>query len=269
MEAIKGWKSTTLICAALLMGCAPSLQELWLEKDGSGSMEITIDLAEFMDMVDPMISAMVGDTLGDEVSTSDAFTGEQFDTMANFYDVVPDSIKERMDNPEILKKMTIHMIVDSIAQLATMKLGLEFENQNQLAEIVRALMESEKGSNDPMSMLSAEDLIGMFPQYALDNKAGTITIPPVKIDKSLIEGTELEKQVSKLDSLDTNSEDLAFLRMLIGDRYKLIVHAPGKIKKVSRDEAKVDGKTVMLEVDMIEELKNIDSRKEFVIKYKK
>ena len=64
-------------------------------------------------------------------------------------------------------------------------------------------------------------------------------------------------------------ENTAMMRMMMADaKYKSIYHLPGKVKKASHPDAKIDGKDVIVEVNFLDYVEG-KATLENVIKFKK
>jgi len=236
--------------------CSPVVSELWLNKDQSGRMATSFDLGEMAGMAQGMISE-----LGEDEDNEDGPGGmwgdeERMDTTMNFYDIMPDSIKEITKNPELLKNVNLNMFIDSKKEEAKMTLDIAFKSEahlNEIFEVMQSVKEDDAGDE--------EQFRNMVIDYKFDLKRGIIQLPGMDLSK-LEEDPEFGQIMGSLDSLSTaDPEKMEMFEMLFGGETKLIVHAPGKIQFTNDMNAVIDGNTVTFTnnlMEMIQSKKSID-----------
>lgn len=264
---------TTIIAALIiLISCSPVQNELWLEADGSGKMEVTFDLKEMLDMMGPMIGAFADDsTMADDLGPMDLFSkGENIDSIASFYDMTPDSLKEGYADAELLKKMQIYMKIDSAEQVAMMKMIISFSSPEELNQIMRAVDNLEDQSDNPLQGLGADqDMDEYVMQYEMDLVNGLIRLPAFSLEEEMKNDSSLIDLKPMLDSLDQfaeDSEEMALISMIFGNEFTTIVHAPGSIISVNVENATIDGNTVTFQMNILEELKK-EKNEDVIIRF--
>lgn len=264
-----------LLCVLIIAACSPTTSELWLNKDGSGKSVTTIDLTEYFDMLGPMVSSMDmgvdGDSISGEVLSNKMFEeGEDTDSTVVFYDIMPDSIKEILDHPEHMKSIKMHIKTNAAEKVGFLKLIVDFKNTDHFNAIKDELEKSKGDQSDGMMMGSDDEMDNMFEDFQHDLKEKLIVFPETDLSGELDDDPSMSFLYEKLDSLEhyaEGSEQLAMLEMFFGSDMEYIVHAPGKIKSCSVEDADIDGKTVRFKVNLLECLKK-GVQDEIRIKYK-
>jgi len=250
-----------IFLALLISSCSPVISELWINKDESGKMSTTFDLGEMAGMAQGMLSE-----LGDEEDKKDGAglwdKEEIIDSSMNFYDIMPDSIKETMTNPKILKNVSLDMHINSLKEEASMTLNIEYKNQNHLNQIFTTMKEMKKSGEK-----AEEQFDNMNIEYTIDVKRGIVQLPGMDISE-LENDPEFAQIMGSIDSLETTDpESMMLFEMMFGGESKTIVHLPGKIEFTNDMHAEIDGNTVTFRDNMMEMIKAKKS-KDRIIKFK-
>ncbi|MDH3247135.1 MAG: hypothetical protein OEM26_21105 [Saprospiraceae bacterium] len=255
----------------VVLSCSPVQNELWLESDGSGKMEVTFDLQGMLEMMGPMIGEIVTDSSSGNADPMDMFSsGEQVDTTVSFYDITPDSLKEDYADAELLKKMQIYMKIDSSEQVAMMKMIISFSSPEELSQIMRAVDNLEGQSENPLQGFGADQNMDSYVmQYELDLANGVIRLPAFNLDEEMKKDSsliDLKPMLDSLDQLSKDSEEMALISMIFGSEFTTIVHAPGKITAVNVDNATINENTVTFQMNILEELKK-EKNEDVIIRF--
>ncbi len=248
-------RSSYLVCFFFFLifsSCMPTVSELWVNEDESGKMEMTYDLGEMAGMAQGFMSELEPDKEQKDMWAKK----EKIDSTMNFYDIMPDSVKREVSNAEFLKNMNLSLSVDSEKEQAEMKLSVKYKDDNEMLEIMKVLKESRKDNSNPMMAMQGEDeLDQMMIQYKADYKNGIIRLPAMDISE-FFEDPELKGMMDALAGKEgSDPEELEFLRMMLGDKTKVVVHAPGKILFTDDPNAIVEGNKATFEDDILEYLK--------------
>ncbi len=263
-----------LLTLLILFGCSPSMTELWLQADGGGKMEVTMDLAEMMDMIGPMIESMGGEEDASSQENDFFDSGEDMDSIASFYDIMPDSLKDGVQNVDLLKKMQLHLRVNKAEEVAFMKMIFNYDSPQELAAMTTALGEMKEMPDNPLLGAGDGDLEKFVLPYELDARKRTISIATSGLVEDMLNDPDYADLLPMLDSiqyLEEGSDERMLLEMIFGGTMTTKIHAPGKVKKVSDPAATVGGRTVTIETNMLEELQKKEDERfaDLVIKYKK
>ena len=214
-----------------LSSCLNLIEELTLEKDGSGKYAITFDMSTMFS--DPMMKGLIEEAVRQQSGTTQNLFAEM-DTVVYFNDS-PEVQKLKDKRPGFWEKVQMKMKVSEARKemIATLKIEFQeladidyfYENINKLGN------SSQMGAGlmgNPGSFLPRGAL------FALKNK-----------------------QFSRLPSEKKNemfdSEEMQLAKMLFTDaKYSTIYHLPGKVKKSSVPQSSVKGQTVRAEYPFLD-----------------
>jgi hypothetical protein len=259
---MKNIKTTQLFFFLFILmtafSCTPEKTEIWYEKDGAGKMEITMDLGEMASMVGGMMEGM--DESGGDKPKKDMWgKGEKIDSTMNFYAMMPDSVKETMTNPELLKKFNMHMNIDSEKEYAKIKMELSYDSADEMKEILMALQEMQSKQKGGMMAAAGgdSDISAMFNGFEADLKNGIIRMDGADMS-DMKDDPEFGEMIAMLEDPE-KSEDpemAAMMQMMFGGDVETIVHAPGKILFTNDMDAIINGNTVTFKDNIIELMKS-------------
>lgn len=255
-----------------LTSCGDIQQDFYLQKDGSGSLETTIDIGELMGMAksfEDMGSAQ--DTFSDDATPdtivappeppkdemtmlmekiTDPAHDKDFDTLMSFLSVMTDSIKEKETRLDLVEKMFVR--IKSPAYSGDLKIGilLKFDNSQQLRDMI-SYMEKLNQSSD---MLSGASPVSMdsetFMVFDADMKAGW-----VRFDTLIYKGFNVQMGMSTDTTM--TSEDLGMMELMFGNsKIKSLIQIPGEVISCTNPDAILtkDNK-VILEYPMMDAIK--------------
>jgi len=250
-----------VIAAFIMTSCIDITEEVFLNKKGAGKYSLAIDLSSLMDM--GMLADMMEDMdLGEEDPTTpqeeddptynfedneedttedalDLFGDieEKMDTIMRF-DNLPDSIRQKVSNPDILKKGYMRIQMDKEESLMLMSFHVDFDKFSDIGEFFAAFGEI-KGDQDPSG-----GMLGGSDDFL---KSGLFSL-----SKRVLSRAPTPKKSADAESL-FDGEEMEFAKMMFkGARYKTIYHLPGKVKSTTIPNAIVNGKVVTVENDMLE-----------------
>ncbi len=254
-----------------LGSCATFTQEIWLEKDGSGKIVTTYEMSEVMEMM-KMMEEMSEDTVsaaeekeGLEGLFSDSDNFEDLDTIISMYDEMPDSVKALVDNPEIMKKMSIRVKANEEEQIAFFSMIIEFDDPNDINEIFNTINESTPDSSK-VDADEFEEIKKQFTRFKADLKNGVITVESFDVKDML--GGEYNEDV---DLENMTDDQMEMMKMMLGEgQMKTIFHLPGQILEVTAPGAVIDNNsnTVTVNQNLYEILKT-KTTSDYTIKFKK
>lgn len=261
-----------IITAFIMSSCIDMTEEIFLTKKGSGKYSLAMDLSGLMDM--GMLADMMKDMdLGEEDPTApqedpvpledveedqtyifedqaeteetaetDAPSlfgdmEEKMDTIIRFNEI-PDSIKQKISNPDILKKGYMRMQMDKEQSLMIMSFHVDFDKFSDISDFFAAFGEIKGDQATAGSILGGSDDFLKGGLFSLSKRILTRAPSPKKPagSEGLFEGEEME-----------------FAKMMFkGAKYTTIYHLPGKVKSTTIPNARVNGKVVTVENDMLE-----------------
>ncbi len=254
------------VAIMFLQSCMPEMTEIWVNKDESGKMEMTFDMGEMADMAMGMLDKETGD--GPRKSMWDK--EEKMDTTINFYDQMPDSLKNTIANAHLLKQMNLHMNVDSKKKEAKMRMNISYKNMEELEDILKVMSESKGGQGGMAAMMGDDDMNKIFADYKVDYKNGVYRMPPMDLMSEIENDPEMVEIFGNIDSLaQADPEAMMMFEMMFGNSTKTKIHLPGKVQFTNDMNAKIDGNTVIFEDNVIEIMKSGKKPGERLIKFKK
>ncbi|MEL6658776.1 MAG: hypothetical protein AAFY48_08370 [Bacteroidota bacterium] len=266
-----------LLCAIGLSSCLDIEEDIWIEKDGSGRTEYTIDLSQLYDFIADESSEQLGKMDEDvEISTKDSLSGKlaelfqtgELDTI--FYlsslmeeDGVPvnswmDSLEQDRENltpeQELFLEETIEMVQNLQIRLQLSKAdrtvritGIQdFDNIDDRFSLGRLMNRLEDLSSEENNLLRPDSLgKNLQALKALTEMGKSAGI--ASIDKRIF---SYQKTGMDWSELSDKKEELAMMKMFLSNgTYRLRVHFPGKVKKIlsGKGVEQIDQQTVELE----------------------
>lgn len=230
------------ICLVILnTGCFDIVEEVFLNKDGSGKYLMTMDMSGLLKdsfMKEMMKEEMKGD-LGSDLMEKD--------TVIYFKDV-PETVELSDEDKKILENLQMRLSMSEKKAEMLIKLQLDFKNVtdiNKMSEVMSKIGADQQVSS---GMPGGNLMTGNNASFSF--KKGLLSRLPVKMSDAV-----------KAD------ESMEMMKMFLGDAdYKTIYHLPGKVKKVDIPGAVIDGKTVTVTnrmLDMLDGKAKIDGAIKF------
>lgn len=224
-------------CLLTFSSCIDVVEELFLNKNGSGKYNITIDMSAFMaDGMMDMVKGMAQQEEGQEIPDLPS----EMDTIIHMKNA-PDSIKARFDDPKFLEKVKIHTVMSESQEKMFFKFMLDFEEVSDinyfLANFDKLQDSNTGGQGMPLSSPGGGGLlpgaIEGFDLFDYTKKTLVRNAPPAKAS-------------------DIPEDEMGMMKMFFSDAtYRTIYHLPGKVKKWDITDATLDGKTLTAEYDLI------------------
>ncbi len=215
-----------LVVSVCFTGCIDIIEDLVLRKDGSGKYTLTMDMSKMMS--DPMLKGMMEADEKNEVKDMDSIV---------YFKDLPDSVTK--DNPDLWSRVSMRIVNNSAKESFFVKINLDFKDVSEIGYLSANL-------NKVMDATMSNPLAGDQP-----SQGG----PSGLIDEGLsyvLNGKELVR-TSKPPNEDVSNEDLDMLKNFMGDaEYRMNFELPGKVRKVTLPNAKVEGKKVVVVVPFLQ-----------------
>lgn len=240
---------TLLTCAfAMFLTSCQFSENIYINADGSGKMEFSLDASEMMEMVSQMgdgEGANGMDKAMDSIIVFKEFIEENKDSIAKLS-------AEEQNKIRSLADFTMHIKMDPETNKMGFDLSRDFKNANELQDMFEAMnnfsnLQSAGGS--PISSAAS-------PLASLGKKGST--------DVSYtFDGTTFKRSAKIIDKEAHQSavDSLGQAEMMFGtSNYKINYHFPRAIKSFSKEGAMYseDRKMVSFEVGFLDALKNPD-----------
>jgi len=233
-------------------------ENVYINEDGSGTMEFKMDASEMMEMVGQMGG---GQTEGDEESDGQSNGMKGMDKAMDSTIVFKDFLRDNRDSISklsledqqkirALEDFKMHMLMDPETKKMVFNLSTEFKSADKLQDMFKAMnnFSNLQGSNDALQNAPASPFSGMGEgsstdvQYSFDGTVFKRT--------GVILNEELHEQ--SIDSLGESAMVFA------SSEYTINYHFPRPVKSFSKEGAlfSEDRKTVTYEVGFLEVLKD-------------
>ena len=227
------------------------VEELDLNRDGSGHYKITVDGSSMF--TDPFLKGMMEGIMEEEGGMA-LGEGEklEMDSVIYFKDM-PAEQRSKVDRPEFWDGVVMNMKVSESQEKMLLAMEFDFEKVDDIGYFYKTLEEmgGEQGGAMGGGMMGGAG--GLFPSGGKLFEVGRKTItrlPMPKLDTKM-EGEEAE-----------------MMKMFFASgTYKTIYKLPGKVKKSSIEGAEIDGKTVTVSVPLVDFMEG-KANMEGLIKYK-
>ena len=239
-------KQIFVLLACIMMLAITSCQfseNIYINEDGSGKMEFSMDASEMMKMVSEM---------GD--GTEETGFDEAMDSTIVFKDLLyekRDSISKLSEDEQAklkaLERFTMHVVADPESSKMVFDIITDFEDANELQDMFKALnsfsnMQGKGGApqsgsgSSPFSSLGSDGSTDI--SYSFDGS----------VFKRSARVVDKEKHQQAIDSLGQAT------MIFSSSRYKINYHFPRPVKSISKEGAMYseDRKTVSLEVGFME-----------------
>lgn len=251
-----------LISAALLLtgltSCGDIEQNLVLNTNGSGTLETTFDMGEMMSMIKGL--GDMGSMMNDDVTISadqppvetptepeeakdpmqliidkvtDPAYAQDYDTLFSITEIMPDSVRQKVTRPDLLKKINIRL--QSPAESSSLKMGLvmHFDNKAELAEMVDYLETlDDSSSTGILPGMGGGMQSETFLVFDADLKAGWIKVDSVDLS-GLASNMEMGGEGTTM-----GGEDMGMMEMMFANsKIKTSIKVPGEVTSCSNKDA--------------------------------
>ncbi len=233
------------ICLVVLnTGCFDIVEEVFLNKDGSGKYLMTMDMSGLLK--DSFMKGMFEESLKQEGGDQIGALMEK-DSIIYFKDL-PEVAELSAGEKEILENLQMRLSMSEKKSEMLIKLQLDFKNVTDINKMSEVM--SKIGADQQVSggMPGGNLMTGNNASFSF--KKGLLSRLPVKMSDAV-----------KAD------ENMEMMKMFLGDAdYKTIYHLPGKVKKADIPGAVIEGNTVTVTnslLDMMDGKAKIDGAIKF------
>jgi hypothetical protein len=216
----------------LFTGCFDIMEEVVLNKNGSGQYSIKIDMSGMFK--NPMLKGLM------EGDSKDAI--EDMDSVVYLKDM-PDSMIS--DNPDLWKRVSMKIFSNAEKELLYTSIHLDFKSPDEityLSENFEKVMNKSKGpgsiTGDLMSGGGPSGFLAKGLTYSLTGKT-------------------FSRKSEAMSVKEEEKENLEMMKAFLDEAtYQVNYTMPGKIKKVNIPNASINGKQVSTKVKMMELMEN-------------
>lgn len=234
--------SLFLVLPFLLASCLDVVEELRLNRNGSGQYSVTIDMSQLF--ADELMKGMIKSSLEEQANLNTGQNGlPEMDTVIYFKDL---PAEQKGVKPEFWNKVSSHIVMSESKSKFLTTIRLNFDKLEDIAYLYENL--NDIGSN-------AGQLGGLADQGG---------VLPAGVSYALAGGA-LTRKTPKPEA--ATGEEAEMMKIFLeGATHRIIYNLPGKVKKVSIKGAKINGRTVTAEaalLDIMEGKGNLDGTIKF------
>lgn len=223
--------------------CGNMTEEIYINEDGSGSLDIYMDVAGSMEKALKYTSSLGSMLDNDSSKLKDVDMDSLWKNMPEKFDTVLDAStllgKETASNPEMVKlteKMTLYMKADKEKEYAHYGAKYAFKNSKELNEFY-------KNYNNQSNQEKSNELFGSLSSVKKDID--------FKVKKKRIQRKVKVKGTDEIEGSQKMMMTLFFKK----SKMRTIVHAPRKIKKAEGEGlVEVKDSVAIYEYDMLKSL---------------
>lgn len=272
-----------------LTSCSSNEEELWIEADGSGRFESTMDLSGIYPFL-----LMGLNSESEEGEEDDPFTKMMKDLLQSGSVDTVISLSTLMARELEGEGKSIEMLMDSLQSIDPAKAGItEAEKQTNLKmmkELMSITLRMQVNKSESMFKITTinpfeditefdsggnfmELLMNMGDQNPAGGQAEMVQDMQKAQTRFSIDGKSLKVSRRGQDPGEMSEEDEQQMEMVEGmlgnEPYRLTIHFPGKVKKRLKSDyaTRVDNQTVVIEIPQ-EDLKNPEMELDLGIKFK-
>lgn len=214
----------------LLTGCFDIVEEVFLNKNGSGKYHITMDMSGLF--TDPFMKGMMEEAIKEQTG-ADAKEALEKDSVMYFKDL-PEADALSAEEKKILGNMLMRMTMSESKKQMLIRLEYDFAKVADIQKMNEVLAKVGADQQLGGGMPGGELMSGNAANFSW--KKGLLKRLPVEM-----------KKTAEMD------ENMEMMKMFLGTAsYKTIYHLPGKVKKATMPNAVIDGSTVTVENKMLD-----------------
>ncbi|MEM1218121.1 MAG: hypothetical protein AAGH79_04385 [Bacteroidota bacterium] len=234
------------LCSLTLTSCVDFLEELFMNKDGTGTYRFTIDVSALMDLDMNQLQEMMGQQGGE--ATPELDLPESMDSTINFASIAGEQLKS-LERPEVFENAKMDIKMNKANKELIFALNLDFEDIADIAYF-----------NENMGKIAGEGLEGMA---GLGGLAGGANMLFTKKGKTIT-----RESPGETPDIPMEGQEMEMLKMFLASAtYKSVYHFPKKVKKTTMQGAFIDGNTLTLERSFLDVLEG-NGKLDGTIKYK-
>ncbi len=214
----------------LLTSCFDIVEEVFLNKDGSGKYHITMDMSGLF--TDPLMKGMMEEALKQQAGADELGALEK-DSIIYFKDL-PEAADLSADEKKTLENMLMRMTMSESKKQMLVRIEYNFKKVDDINKMSKVLAKVGADQQLGGGMPGGGLMSGESANFSW--KKGALKRLPMAI-----------KAPAEMD------ENMEMMKMFLGSAsYKTIYHLPGKAKKVTIPNATLDGSTVTIENKMLD-----------------
>lgn len=224
---MKSWLLLILTgCIFFFTGCLDVLEEIAINKDGSGKYKISFDMSQLF--TDPMMKGMFEEMIKSEGKFELSDDGKlEMDTVILFSNTP--NLPQAKDHQNLWQSAKMQMIISESKKKVLTTIAFDFKEVEEIDYFFKTLEKTQ--AEDQSGLLSNPSILPSGGLFTFKKKSLT-RLPMPKADMA-------------------TGDDTDMLIMLLADAtYKTIYRMPGKVKKVSIPNAVIEGKIITVTIPL-------------------
>lgn len=267
-----------LLTLLFFTSCSDIENEIWVNEDGSGKYALAYDMGPMLEMAamfEGMKEAEEGVETDDSPkeennslenvrsvddifkSLSDPSSIKDIDTTFNMYDVMPDSIRNAIDNPKSLKNIVMDLHANKAQSIAKFGMTFSYKNENELGELIATLASLDKDGDAQKKQENIDKFNTLITQYNVDLKKGTLILPEQDFSKEFSSDLLGEDPFGGKDLDNLSDEDMGMMQMMFGDAsITTKIHLPGEVISCDDPTADIFGNQIRIKDSFMDLMRN-------------
>ena len=237
---IKLWSLACALSLMFLTSCVTIVEEIFLNRDGSGRFVLSLDLSSIIVMRDILISeTKIGK------ADSSKLSAEKYDSIV-YLNNIADSVKRMFKRPDLIQRAHVRVRLDEPKGIMYMTVEFPFKDIEEINEFRQDINRYTQRQRTVTQNDNAA-LLGYLPSL-----------------------TGSKKSIERSTAFTTSDKDDRYAilskAMLATARVKTIYHLPRKVKSTTIPEAIISGRDCEIELtyrDFISGRKSLDGKIHF------
>jgi len=233
-----------LLLAVATSGCFEMLEDIYVNADGSGQYQLTMDMSSMLE--EGFMGDMMKQGMKDEMGV-DKLEIDSLISLTDFQEgALPPSLTEK--DRDILDRTEVRLRMSESDAVGSVVIKFLFASLGELNDFQRTFAKLNENGGEASGMgglMSSSTMTGSNSLWSLSGR-------------TLKREVDSSESKSMMDSMD--DETMSMMKMFMADAtFTTVYHLPGAVKKCTIEQAKVDGKTVTVSygfLDMLEQTPN-------------
>jgi hypothetical protein len=233
-----------LVCLVLALatsGCFEMLEDVYLNSDGTGKYQITMDMSGMFE--DPFMGEMMKKSMQEQTGSEEL----EIDSLISFSEMNPGGLPPTLTDKdrELIGRTEIRMRMSEKEKTGMIVFSFPFNNMDELNGFQEAFsrIQEDGGSEGMGGFLGSSGMLdGSKTNWSLSGR-------------TLNREVDVSDAAEQLEAMDDETMDM--MKMFLADAtFTTTYHLPGKVKKCTIPDAKVNGKTVTLSYSILDAMED-------------
>jgi hypothetical protein len=233
-----------LLLAVATSGCFEMLEDVYVNADGSGQYQLTMDMSSMLE------EGFMGDMMKQGMKEEMGVDKLEIDSLISLTDFqeggLPSSLTEK--DRAMLNRTEVRLRMSEADAVGKVVIKFPFTSMEELNDFQQTFAKLNENGGEGAGMgglMSSGAMTGSNSRWSLSGR-------------TLKREVDSSESKNMMDGMD--EETMGMMKMFMADAtFTTVYHLPGSVKKCTIDQAKVDGKTVTVSygfLDMLEKTPN-------------